>query len=97
MRLYETVNYPYYTVGYVVKKRYFPFLRISAFCVIRDGFSFDSVVSVNLLFPVLSWLKDQPPLTEEQLRDLFVTLDDFKVYNVLNPIFFVKVKMYNSL
>ena len=31
---------------------------------------------------VLSWLKEQPPLTDEQLRNLYISMEDFKVLHV---------------
>ena len=37
------------------------------------------LIFANFYIPVLSWLKEHPPLTEEQLKDLFISLDDFKV------------------
>ena len=27
---------------------------------------------------MLSWLKDQPPLSDEQLKNLYITMDDFE-------------------
>ena len=33
-------------------------------------------VSLPLL-SVLDWLRDTPPLTDEQMADLFITMDDF--------------------
>ena len=28
---------------------------------------------------VLNWLKDQPPLSEDQLKNLYITMEDFEV------------------
>lgn len=43
------------------------------------------------LFSVMQWLKDQPPLTEEQLSTLSITLDDFKVSLLLSDVLLLKV------
>lgn len=39
-------------------------------------------------FSVLSWLKEHPPLTNEQLKDLFITMDDFQVNSLTYSIAF---------
>nr|XP_006817581.1 PREDICTED: nuclear valosin-containing protein-like [Saccoglossus kowalevskii] len=65
--------------------------REAAMCAVNRAFdkleskqdSSVSVVDENAsdkdVKSVLSWLRGQPPLTEEQLQDLYINIDDFKV------------------
>ena len=41
---------------------------------------------LNLYSAVLSWLKDQPPLTDDQLASLYITNEDFNAaLSVVQP------------